>query len=65
MRLPLRSALASLVALLAVPATALAASEAGGDTSKGTDHTMPLMLGLIIFLMLALVVIGILEQRNS
>src|SRR5262249_32313989 len=50
-----------LVGLLAAPASALAADE---GSPGGTDHTMQIMLGLIIFLMVALVVIGALEQRK-
>ena len=50
-----------LLGLLAAPATALAATEGSGS---GTDRTMPVMLGLIVFLMVALIVIGALETRK-
>jgi hypothetical protein len=50
-----------LLGLLAAPATALAAEE---GTAGGTDHTMEIMLALIIALMILLVVIGALETRK-
>ena len=52
--------LLSTLALLALPASAAAAEE-----GEGKDYTTEIMLGLIIFLMVAMVVIGILEQRKS
>jgi hypothetical protein len=57
--------LASLLAtafLFALPATALAAEEAGGGT---TDRTTEIMIGLIIVLMIGMILIGIIEQRRS
>jgi hypothetical protein len=57
-----RPLLATLGLLLATPASALAAS---AEEVSGTDHTTELMFGLIIVLMVALVVIGIVEQRRS
>jgi hypothetical protein len=56
----LRTLLVSLVALLAVPASALAA---GGDVHK--DRTTEIMLGIIFVLMLAMVLIGVLEGRGK
>jgi hypothetical protein len=50
------------MALLAVPASASAA-ETG--LASGKDHTIEIMLGLIIGLLVAMVVIGILEQRRT
>jgi hypothetical protein len=55
----LRTFLVSLVALLAVPASALAAS---GNPHK--DRTTEIMLGIIFVLMLAMVLIGVLEGRS-
>ena len=57
----LRALLASLVALLALPAAALAADGSGGGHQ---DRTTEIMLGLIFFLMLAMIVIGALEYRS-
>jgi hypothetical protein len=50
------------LALLALPASASAA-ETG--LASGKDHTIEIMLGLIIGLLIAMVVIGILEQRRT
>jgi K+-transporting ATPase A subunit len=55
----LRTLLVSLVALLALPASALAAT---GDVHK--DRTTEIMLGIIFVLMLAMVLIGVLEGRK-
>ena len=55
----LRTLLVSLVALLALPASALAAT---GDVHK--DRTTEIMLGIIFVLMLAMVLIGVLESRK-
>ena len=55
----LRTLLVSLVALLALPASALAAA---GDVHK--DRTTEIMLGIIFVLMLAMVLIGVLEGRK-
>jgi hypothetical protein len=57
----LRTLLVSLVALLAVPASALAA-DSGGNPHK--DRTTQIMLGIIFVLMLAMVLIGVLESRK-
>ena len=56
----LRTLLVSLVALLALPASALAADSGGGHK----DRTTEIMLGLIFVLMLAMVLIGVLEGRK-
>jgi hypothetical protein len=56
----LRTLLVSLVALLAVPASALAA---GGSPHK--DRTTEIMLGIIFVLMIAMVLIGVLEGRGK
>ena len=56
----LRALLVSLIALLALPASALAAA---GDIHK--DRTTEIMLGIIFVLMLAMVLIGILEARSK
>ena len=61
-RMRIRSLLASIGLLLAAPAAALAAPSA--DDPGGTDHTTEIMFGLILVLMIALVVIGIVEQRK-
>ena len=50
-----------LLVTLATPASALAAEA----ERKGKDYTVEIMIGLILFLMAALIVIGILEQRKS
>ncbi len=50
-----------LLVSLATPASALAAEA----ERKGKDYTVEIMIGLILFLMAALIVIGILEQRKS
>ena len=55
----LRTLLVSLVALLTLPASALAAT---GDVHK--DRTTEIMLGIIFVLMLAMVLIGVLESRK-
>jgi K+-transporting ATPase A subunit len=56
----LRTLLVSLLALLAVPASALAAT---GDVHK--DRTTEIMLGIIFVLMIAMVLIGVLEGRGK
>jgi len=55
----LRTLLVSLVALLALPASALAAT---GDVHK--DRTTEIMLGIIFVLLLAMLLIGVLEARK-
>ena len=55
----LRTLLVSLVALLALPASALAAP---GDVHK--DRTTEIMLGIIFVLLLAMLLIGVLEARK-
>jgi len=57
----LRTLLVSLVALLALPAAALAADGSGGNK----DRTTEIMLGIIGVLLLAMVLIGILESRGK
>ena len=57
----LRTLLVSLVALLALPARALAAE--AGDAHK--DRTTEIMLGIIFVLMIAMVLIGVLEGRGK
>jgi hypothetical protein len=57
----LTSIAAALGILTALPAPALAAE----STPTGTDRTMEIMIGLIVFLMAAMVVIAILEARKS
>lgn len=57
----LRAFTGVLLVSLAAPASALAAE----SERKGKDHTVEIMIGLIVFLMAALIVIGILEQRKS
>jgi hypothetical protein len=52
---------AALGILAALPTPALAAE----STPTGTDRTMEIMIGLIVFLMAAMVVIAILEARKS
>lgn len=59
----LRTLLVSLVALLALPAGALAAEESTVVGHK--DRTTEIMIGLIFVLMLALVLIGVLESRKK
>jgi hypothetical protein len=58
----LRTLLVSLVALLALPAAALAADDSSGGHK---DRTTEVMLGIIFVLMLALILIGVLESRKS
>jgi hypothetical protein len=58
----LRTLLVSLVALLALPAAALAA---GGSSGGHKDRTTEIMLGIIFVLMFAMVLIGVLEQRSK
>ena len=58
----IRPLLAGIGLLLAAPASALAAAAEG--EAGGSDHTTELMFGLILVLMVALVVIGIVEQRK-
>jgi hypothetical protein len=55
-----RALLVSLVAALAVPASALAAP---GDVHK--DRTTEIMLGIIFVLLLLMVLIGVLESRSK
>ena len=57
----LRAFTGVLLVSLATPASALAAEA----ERKGKDYTVEIMIGLILFLMAALIVIGILEQRKS
>jgi hypothetical protein len=60
----LRTLLVSLVAVLAVPASAFAAS----DTSSSggyKDRTTEIMLGIIFVLMIGMVLIGVLEGRGK
>ena len=57
----IRPLLAAVGLLLAAPASAFAAAD---ETAGGTDHTTEIMFGLIIVLMIAMVVIGIVEQRR-
>ena len=59
----LRSLLVSLVAVLALPAAALAADDATSGGHK--DRTTEIMVGLIFVLMLAMVLIGVLEARKK
>jgi K+-transporting ATPase A subunit len=56
----LRTLLVSLVALLALPASAFAAA---GDVHK--DRTTEIMLGIIFVLMIVMVLIGVLEGRGK
>jgi hypothetical protein len=58
----LRTLLVSLVALIALPAAALAAEDSTGGGHK--DRTTEIMLGIIFVLMLAMVLIGVLEGRK-
>jgi hypothetical protein len=58
----LRTLLTSLVVLLAVPVSALAADDTSTPAHK--DHTTEIMLGIIFFLLLAMVLIGFLESRK-
>ena len=58
----IRPLLAGIGLLLLAPASALAA--AVPEDAGGTDHTTEIMFGLIIVLMIALVVIGVVEQRK-
>jgi hypothetical protein len=55
----LRTLLVSLVASLALPASALAA-----DGNPHKDRTTEIMLGIIFVLMLGMVLIGVLESRK-
>ena len=57
----LRAFSGGLLVSLATPASALAAEA----ERQGKDYTVEIMIGLILFLMAALIVIGILEQRKS
>ena len=54
--------LAAMCGVLALPATASAAE---AEAPSGTDYTIQVMLGLIIFLMVAMIVVGILETRKG
>ena len=56
----LRTLLVSLVALLALPASALAAA-----ATPHKDRTTEIMLGIIFVLMIVMVLIGVLEGRAS
>jgi hypothetical protein len=58
----LRTLLVSLVAALAVPASALAADGAGNPHK---DRTTEIMLGIIFVLMIGMVLIGVLEGRGK
>ena len=58
----LRTLLVSLVALLALPAAALAAEDSTGGGHK--DRTTEIMMGIIFVLLLAMVLIGVLESRK-
>jgi hypothetical protein len=58
----LRTLLVSLLAVLAVPASALAADSAG---SPHKDRTTEIMLGIIFVLLLAMLLIGVLEGRGK
>jgi hypothetical protein len=58
----LRTLLVSLVALLALPAAALAAESSDGGHK---DRTVEIMMGIIFVLLLALVLIGVLEGRSK
>ena len=58
----IRPLLAAIGLLLARPRIRVVA--AADETAGGTDHTTEIMFGLIIVLMVALVVIGIVEQRK-
>jgi hypothetical protein len=57
----LRTVSMSLIALLALPAGALAAD---GSSGGHKDRTTEIMLGIIFVLMLGMVLIGVLEQRK-
>ena len=57
----LRTLVVSLVALLAVPASAFDADSGGGHK----DRTTEIMLGIIFVLMLAMVLIGVVEARSK
>jgi hypothetical protein len=58
----LRTLLVSLIALLALPAGALAAE---GSAGGHKDRTTEIMLGLIFVLLLAMLLIGVLEGRSK
>ena len=58
----LRSLLVSLVAVLALPAAALAADDSTSGGHK--DRTTEIMIGLIFVLMLAMVLIGVGRLRR-
>jgi hypothetical protein len=58
----LRTLLVSLIALLALPAGALAAE---GSSGGHKDRTTEIMMGIIFALLLAMVLIGVLEQRSK
>ena len=58
----LRTLLISLIALLALPAGALAAEGSGGGHK---DRTTEVMLGLIFVLLLGMLLIGVLEGRSK
>jgi hypothetical protein len=57
----LRTVSMSLIALLALPAGALAAD---GSSGGHKDRTTEIMMGIIFVLMLGMVLIGVLEQRK-
>jgi hypothetical protein len=58
----LRTLFVSLVALLALPAAALAAE---GSSGGHKDRTTEIMLGIIFVLLLGMVLIGVLEGRGK
>jgi hypothetical protein len=58
----LRTLLVSLVAVLAVPASALAADS---TSNPHKDRTTEIMLGIIFVLMIGMVLIGVLEGRGK
>ena len=57
----LRTLLVSLIALLALPAGALAAE---GSSGGHKDRTTEIMMGIIFVLLLAMLLIGVLESRK-
>ena len=61
----LRTFLVSLVAVLAVPASAFAAGDTGSSSGGYKDRTTEIMLGIIFVLMIAMVLIGVLEGRGK
>jgi len=61
----LRTFLVSLVAVLAVPASAFAAGDTGSSSGGYKDRTTEVMLGIIFVLMIGMVLIGVLEGRGK